>query len=89
MRKLELNINNCRECPFCNYDPHYSMSKDSGYDCSNPNSQVTRIADDWEISKYNKRLEEIEEQNKSLFKYEGEIPRDPFTIPDKCPLEKI
>lgn len=89
MRKLELNISDCRECPFCRYDSNYTRSQDSGHDCEHPDSKLGRLVDDWQVSSYGKKLKDIEEQNKSLFKYQGEIPEDPFTIPDKCPLEKI
>lgn len=41
-----MNVRHCGECPFCEYDPHYSMSYQSGYDCKNEESKGTRIADD-------------------------------------------
>ena len=41
-----MTIKNCGECPFKEYNPHYSMSYNSGYDCTNPDSKGTRIAND-------------------------------------------
>jgi len=88
MKKIELKdktlkIETCENCPLINYDSNYGMSYDSGYDCSYLDQ---RIANDGEISKYNKELKKIKEKNNSLFKYEGEIPKNPFTIPCHCPL---
>ena len=62
----------------------YSVMDGSGY-----GGDIGRLVDDHQISGYHGKLKEIENQNKSLFKYQGEEPIDPFTIPDKCPLEKI
>ena len=33
MKKIELYIKTCSECPYCHYDSYYSMSRDSGFDC--------------------------------------------------------
>jgi len=33
MRKIELTITNCSECPYLEYDADYGMSYNSGYDC--------------------------------------------------------
>ena len=33
-RKIELEISSCNECPYLEYDSHYSRSYDSGYDCN-------------------------------------------------------
>lgn len=52
LRKVKLiNVkvyDTCAECPYCQYDPHYSRGKDSGYDCYNTDS-FKRIIDDYEI----------------------------------------
>jgi len=83
-KKIEIIVEDfCENCPFCEYDSYYSRSTDSGYDCKKTGN---RLADDNRIASYNKKLKEIEEQNKTLFKYNGEIPKDPLLIPDNCPL---
>ena len=46
MKKISMVVKNCGECPFCEYNPHYGMSYNSGYDCKNEVSEDTRIADD-------------------------------------------
>lgn len=46
MKKIEMIIKNCGECPFCEYNPDYGMSYTSGYDCNNDDSKDTRISDD-------------------------------------------
>lgn len=33
MRKLDLNIKTCSECPYLWYDETYGMTTDSGYEC--------------------------------------------------------
>jgi hypothetical protein len=73
MRKIELTIKNCSECPYLEYDSDYGMSYDSGYDC-----KLTgyRIIDDWEWNNTNNK-------NRLNLKYDG-IP-----IPSWCELEKI
>lgn len=43
----------CAECPYIRYDAHYSLSRDSGYDCGLSGG---RIIDDSEI-KENTRVE--------------------------------
>lgn len=40
---IKIIIKNCGECPYHEYDPHYSMSYNSGYDCKLTGN---RIADD-------------------------------------------
>lgn len=34
MKILHLEIKNCSECPYVQYDPNYGMSYNSGWDCS-------------------------------------------------------
>jgi hypothetical protein len=47
MKKINLQISNCMECPFCHYDGHYTMSQNSGYDCEHHLSPYpSRIFDD-------------------------------------------
>ena len=41
-------INHCGECPFCDYEPSYSIGYDSGFDCKNDDSTKTRILNDFE-----------------------------------------
>lgn len=45
MKKINLIIDSCSRCPYCQYDPNYGMSYDSGYDCNHKGG--TRIVDDW------------------------------------------
>lgn len=45
-------VRHCGECPYIKYDPHYSMSRDSGYDCGLVGG---RIIDDSEIKKDTKK----------------------------------
>ena len=84
MKRLEMTICNCYECPFSEYDSHYTRSYDSGYDCKKSND---RIANDYEMTAYDKKMDEIKAQNETLFKYDGEMPRDPMSIPDWCELD--
>ena len=46
MKKIEMTIKHCGECPFCEYDPYYGMSYNSGYNCNNENSKEYRIVTD-------------------------------------------
>lgn len=46
MKKLELKITGCEECPFCHYDYYYDTRHDSGWDCNHPNSEHLRIIDE-------------------------------------------
>lgn len=46
MRKINMIIKHCGECPFCEYDSDYGMSYNSGYDCKNKKSNGSRIATD-------------------------------------------
>ena len=73
MREIKITVKTCSECPYCEYDPNYGMSYDSGYDCKNSGS---RIIDDWEWSNTNNK--------KRLNLTENGIP-----IPSDCPLEKV
>ena len=52
MRKLELIIKNCGDCPYLEYDYDYSMSRDSGYDCT---LMRQRLIDDQEITRCEKK----------------------------------
>ncbi len=51
MRKLELKLKTCEECPYFRYDPFYSMQTDSGYDCWNNDAPHMRIINDSQIGK--------------------------------------
>ena len=44
MKIINLYVNVCDDCPYLNYDPHYSMSTASGYDCEH--DKGGRIIDD-------------------------------------------
>lgn len=70
MRILNLEVFVCRDCPYCQYDGHYSRSRDSGYDCKHPDSDVGRIVDDQDIEDWSTK------KNKK-----GWPP-----IPKECPL---
>lgn len=70
-RRLEMDIATCEECPWCKYDGYYSMSCDSGYDCTNPNATHSRLVNDSDVNSkifYNKK------------------PKGWPPIPDWCPL---
>lgn len=76
MKKLVLKIKNCSECPYCRYDSHYTMSKDSGYDCSKKHK---RIIDDWEYNNTNN-------PNRLVQDYDNHYP---IPMPNWCPLEDV
>jgi hypothetical protein len=46
MKKLELYLNTCSECPYCQHNSSYDISYDSGYDCVH-DSGSGRIIDDY------------------------------------------
>ncbi|MCK9445624.1 hypothetical protein M0Q50_01885 [bacterium] len=88
-REIYLEIESCNECPYCEYDSYYSLSSDSGYDCSQLHE---RIVNDWQISSYSEKLKIWEDSQKTLFKKSiEEKPVSPFTIwfENKCTLKKI
>jgi len=70
-KKIEKIVENCSECPYCEYDSDYGNSYDSGYDCSKSGN---RIIDDWAWSNYN---------NKNRLN----LTQDNIPMPDWCPLE--
>jgi|WetSurMetagenome_2_1015567.scaffolds.fasta_scaffold14813_16 hypothetical protein len=46
MKKLVINnIKTCEDCPYFQYDPYYSMSTDSGYDCKKESRRIIDDAD--------------------------------------------
>ena len=47
MKKIVDLINSCLDCPFCQYDPDFTIGCDSGYDCK---KSGIRIVDDGMIS---------------------------------------
>ena len=48
MKKIELTIKNCNECPYFSHDSDYGMSYDSGYNCD---LSGERIMDDYQYDK--------------------------------------
>lgn len=84
LKDRTIELNDCESCPFLEYDPHYSMSYDSGHDCK---LLGERIANDCTISKYNDDMKKIEKQNVGLFKFEGVPPTNPFEFHKDCPLK--
>jgi hypothetical protein len=50
MKKINLTIGSCKECPYCHYNGHYDRNRDSGYDCS---ETMKRIVDDWDVANDN------------------------------------
>jgi len=70
--KIDREISTCFVCPYCQYDPYYDRSVDSGYNCT---LAGRRIIDDWDWDNPNNpnRLELKEEW----------VP-----IPDWCPLKE-
>ena len=85
-KKIELEVYSCAECPYCQHNGDYGMSYDSGYDCCKDGSK--RICDDNEIYKYDKAFYKVMHSQNTLFpeKYESIKEKDPFEIPDWCPL---
>ena len=70
---INLEVNSCQDCPYCQYDPDYNIGHDSGYDCRHPKinyPQSNRIVDDWEVDN---------PRNKN--------PKGWPPIPNWCPLE--
>lgn len=47
MKKIELIVNTCSECPYCEYDGHYGMSYDSGYDCKHDKGSGRLVNDNY------------------------------------------
>lgn len=45
MRHLELFLDKCENCPYCQYDGYYSNTTDSGWDCNHPD-RCRRIPDE-------------------------------------------
>ncbi len=54
-RRLEMDIATCEECPWCRYDAHYDMSRDSGYDCTNLKTVHSRLVDEWDVCNQNNK----------------------------------
>ena len=73
----------CHNCPYMEYDSFYSMSTDSGYNCTHEDGDG-RIANDCQIDQYEKKQKEAERL--PLFPETVEDP-NPMSIPDWCPLE--
>lgn len=73
MKKLELEIKNCSECPYLTYDPHYSMSRDSGHDCKKSHR---RIIDDWDYNNSNNPKRMVKDWDNNY----------PIPIPEWCEL---
>ena len=56
IKLLHLEITDtCNECPYCQYSSYSSGSTDSGYDCRNNDTPVSRIANDSEIRNSNNK----------------------------------
>ena len=75
----------CDKCPYLEYDGSYSMSSDSGYDCTHPDT-YRRIVDDGIISNYHKKLKEIKESKQTFFPKSDDL-KNPLNIPEWCPLK--
>lgn len=83
MKKLNIIINSCEDCPYCIYNIGY----DSGYDCSKTGD---RIYNDNEASKFYKKDKEYLKSLSTLFPMDiSEKPKAPWSIPQWCPLEDI
>ena len=74
MKKIEMYIEKCSQCPYFEYDSYYSMNKDSGYDCKH--DKGGRIIDDFEWSNSSNPAR--------LNQFMKDIP-----TPDWCPLEDV
>jgi len=87
-KKIEMTIEgSCSSCPFCSYDPHYTRSTDSGYNCTHSDAPRERIADDSACNGYNTAREKWKKDEKELLPmFRSDKPVDPMLIPNWCPL---
>ena len=78
MKLLNMEIEDCWDCPFREYNGEYGMGYDSGHDCKHDDTIETRIIDDQEIRE---KEEKCRKQHKKI----------DFTIkiPKWCPLEDV
>lgn len=49
MKKIDLIVKNCFECPYIEYNSNYSRSYNSGFDCKHEQGPGRVIDDDAEI----------------------------------------
>jgi len=87
MKKLNIIIETCDQCPYCVYNGDYNIGYDSGHDCSQTGN---RIYNDNEVAKfYNKRREYKKSLNTLFPMDKSEEPEIPWKIPEWCPLEDV
>ncbi len=75
MKKLELEIKSCNECPFNQYDGDYNIGYDSGWDCQHPDTEHRRIIDEGPLDGSKQQEEHEKEKDKIL-----------NSFPDWCPI---
>ena len=84
MKKLDILINNCRECPFCRYEVGY----DAGYYCYN--SDVPNVITTTNIHIAKQIISEKDLMAYDLEKKNNKEITDPMKdIPDWCPLDDV
>jgi len=77
MKKIELELDCCDECPYLRFDPDYGRSYDCGWDCGHSQGGF-RIADEGSI------------QDREKNKWYGTVScRIGKPFPDKCPLSDV
>jgi len=79
MKKIELKISGCEECPFCNYESYYDKSQDSGWDCDNSNTKHTRIINEGPTDRSLRGIQNRKKVEKTLR----------TQIPEWCPLSDV
>jgi len=88
LRRISEDIKSCDECPYNQYDHHYGMTYDSGFDCN----IGARKVEDNEITYFDKKIKEWEESQLTLFPLpESDKPVNPMTkrFETECPLECV
>lgn len=79
MKKLELEIKGCEECPYCHYNCYYNMSQDSGWDCEHSDTKHSRIIDEGP-NDISPKGTQANDRIKRILKTQ---------VPDWCPLPDI
>lgn len=80
MRKLELIIECCWDCPYCQYNGDYGRSYDAGWDCKHPDRTETRIIDEGPTNSTPEAEKNKKERDKILSTQVAEFCPLPTTI---------
>ena len=90
LRKLQIKLTNCHDCPYNFYDSRYGNTTDSGFYCQHENG--ARQVEDNQITRFNKQLKEWEDSQLTLFPLsESDKPINPLVkrFNEHCPLQDI